>query len=608
MCGIVAYLGRQQAAPILLESLRHLEYRGYDSAGIATLDGSTLHVRKCAGRVDRLAQRLAEVPAPGCLGIGHTRWATHGRADDRNAHPHVGGDNLVAVVHNGVVENYTAVRRRLTDQGFIFHSETDTEAIAHLIASYFDGNLVEAVRRAVRCLEGACALAVVSPRQPDVIVGVRRGSPLVLGVRQQEHYLASDVGALEGRADRVMYLEDGQIVEIRPDGWKVAPETQEPRWIRLHARNGHATSNGLGLYPHFMLKEIHEQPASLWRLLAQALDDDAATGKLPDGLACRGNLCRTKRIIMTACGSSYHAALFGEYLFEELARIPVEVEYASEFRYRDSPVAPSTLLIALSQSGETADTLAALRSARTAGCPTLALCNVTESNLAREADGVVALKAGREIGVASTKAFANQLAALALLASRFARLRGLWSAEHGQLLESLRALPEAVRRALDSEDLVRRLAAKYAGAKNFLFLGRQYLYPIALEGALKLTEVSYVHAQGYPAAEIKHGPIALVDAHTPSVFVMPRGPVYDKVLSNLQEVKARGGPVIAIASEGDTQVSALADDVIFVPDVPKHLQAVVSVVPLQLLAYFMAIARGCDVDRPRNLAKSVTVE
>jgi glucosamine--fructose-6-phosphate aminotransferase (isomerizing) len=609
MCGIVGYVGHKEAAPVLVEGLRRLEYRGYDSAGVATATGSHLHVRKRAGRIARLAAHLEERPAPGTAGIGHTRWATHGPANDRNAHPHVGGEGLVAVVHNGVIENYAALKRQLREQGCVFHSDTDTEVIAHLIASRLNGEgLAGAVAETLLLLKGTYGLAVVSRDEPGLIVGARLGSPLVLGVGQGECYLASDPSALAGFADKVVYLDDHQLCVLTADDWRIQNRRGATVTPPFHKLETAAEEYDAGGYPHFMLKEIHEQPEALENALRGRLDE-------ADGAAHFGGLNldvqrlrQAERIVMTACGTSYHAALVGEYLFEEFARMPVEVEYASEFRYRNPPLDRNTIVLALTQSGETADTLAAVRESKRKGHPTLALCNVVGSSIAREADGGVYLHAGPEIGVASTKAFTNQVAVLAMLALHFGRMRHLSSLQGSQMVRELHALPDLIRKTLECEPIVKEVAARYAHVSNVLYLGRQYLYPIALEGALKLKEISYIHAEGYPAAEMKHGPIALVDEETPTVFLAPRGSVFDKVLSNLEEIKARRGPVVALVTEGDEETAARADAAIFIPQAPEYLQPLLAVVPLQLLAYHMAVLRGCDVDKPRNLAKSVTVE
>jgi glucosamine--fructose-6-phosphate aminotransferase (isomerizing) len=613
MCGIVGYVGRREAEPILLDGLRRLEYRGYDSAGLATLTGDRLHLRKRAGRIAELTRLLRDQPAPGCAGISHTRWATHGPATDGNAHPHLGGDGSVAVVHNGVIENYSSLKRQLQADGVAFGSDTDTEVVAQLIGWHLNGgrgpaDLIDAVSKTLAQLKGTYGLAVVSPRFPGLVIGARLGSPLVLGLGQGEHFLASDPGALLGKADKVVYLQDHQLCVLTPDDWHLLDSDRTRVEPSIHAIEWEEADADRGLFDHYMLKEIYEQPEALENALRGRLDENDATAHFGGLNVEPQRLRQVERVILTACGTSYHAALVGEYLFEEFARLPVEVEYASEFRYRNPPIDRNTIVLAVTQSGETADTLAALRESKRKGHPTLALCNVVGSSIAREADGGVYLHAGPEIGVASTKAFTNQVAVLAMLALYFGRIRHLSSPQGSRLIRELRSLPDAVRRALHCHDAVRRVAERYAHVSNFLYLGRQYHYPVALEGALKLKEISYIHAEGYPAAEMKHGPIALVDEETPSIFLLPRGAIFDKVMSNLEEVKARGGPVIAVACEGDEEVAARADEVICVPEVPDYLQPIVSVIPLQLLAYHIALLRGCDVDKPRNLAKSVTVE
>ncbi len=612
MCGIVGYIGKREAEPILIEGLRRLEYRGYDSAGVVTLTGKHLHLRKKSGRISELQKHLRERPAPGCVGISHTRWATHGPANDRNAHPHQSFDGRVAVVHNGVIENYAALKRQLQAEGIVFASDTDTEVVAHLIAQHLEGDLVDAVRKAMALLKGTFGLGVVSRDHPDMVVGARLGSPLVLGVGTEEYFLASDPAALLGATRRVVYLQDHQICVLRQDGWEVQGADHlrvEPTVHTIVWEPGEADK---GDFEHYMLKEIYEQPDALENAMRGRLNDEDASSHFGGLNLDARQLRRAERFIFTACGTSYHAALVGEYLFEELARVPVEVEYASELRYRNSPMERNTIVLALTQSGETADTLAAMCESKRKGHRTLALCNVVGSSIAREADGGVYLYAGPEIGVASTKAFSNQVVVLAMLALHLGRIRHLSSIQGLRMLKELRALPNAVRRALQCHDEVRKIAEKYHHVNNMLYLGRQFLFPVALEGALKLKEISYIHAEGYPAAEMKHGPIALVDENTPSVFLIPAGGVVDKVMSNLEEIKARGGPVIAIACEGDDalldQVRCKADDVVVVPEVAEYLQPLVSVVPLQVLAYHIAVLRGCDVDKPRNLAKSVTVE
>jgi glucosamine--fructose-6-phosphate aminotransferase (isomerizing) len=632
MCGIVGYIGSQDAEPILVEGLRRLEYRGYDSSGLVTLapddysshDGRDvrLHLRKKAGRIQALVRELRDSPAPGSAGISHTRWATHGPANDRNAHPHVSSDGGVAVVHNGVIENYATLKRQLVNEGIEHASDTDTEVIAQLIAHHLallgeenrnaaDSGValfVEAVSKSLAMLKGTYGLAVVCSRFPGVVVGARLGSPLVVGVGQGEHFIASDPSALVGMTDKVVYLQDNQLCVLTADDWHILDQDCSRVDATVHSIDWEAADTDKGVFDHYMLKEIYEQPEALENALRGRLDDADATAKFGGLNLDPRRLREAERVILTACGTSYHAALVGEYLFEEFARLPVEVEYASEFRYRNAPIDQGTIVIAITQSGETADTLAALRESKRKGHPTLALCNVVGSSIAREADGGVYLHAGPEIGVASTKAFTNQVAVLATLALYFGRLRHLSALQGQRMIRELRSIPDVVRRTLSCDEQVQRIAQKYAHANNFLYLGRQYHYPVALEGALKLKEISYIHAEGYPAAEMKHGPIALVDEETPSVFLMPHGPIFDKVMSNLMEVKARRGPVIAITTEGDEEVVAVADDVVAVPAVPEYLQPIVTAVPLQLLAYHIALLRGCDVDKPRNLAKSVTVE
>jgi glucosamine--fructose-6-phosphate aminotransferase (isomerizing) len=622
MCGIVGYIGPREASEFLVAGLRRLEYRGYDSSGIATIqpDGE-LAVVKTAGRIDRLASRLLETPARGSIGIGHTRWATHGRPSDANAHPHLGNDGTLAVVHNGVIENYQPLKERLTQEGYAFRSDTDTEVIAHLIDSCLKRQpvvqdmaaedyqpLVAAVQAALAQLQGTYGLAILFRQWPDVLVAARRGSPLIVGVGTDEHFIASDASPLVGYTDKIVYLAEHELAVVTAKSLRVIHRDQGHINHSVHVLDVAASDVAKGGYAHFMLKEIFEQPETIANAMRGRLDHDAATAKLGGLNLVPQQLRAVNRILMTACGTSWHAGLVGEYQIETLARLPVEVEYASELRYRNPPIDNNTLLFAITQSGETADTLAALREMKRKGCPTLGICNVVGSTIAQEADGGLYLHAGPEIGVASTKAFTAQCTVLALLALYFGRLRHLGFPAGMRIIAEMERLPDNVRAALRCNSEVERIAKKYADCNNFLYLGRQFNFPTALEGALKLKEISYIHAEGYPAAEMKHGPIALVDKHTPSVFLIPSGQVYDKVMSNLQEIKARGGPVIAVVCEGDRQAAALADDVIEVPAVQEYLQPIVTVIPLQLLAYHIAVARGCDVDKPRNLAKSVTVE
>jgi glutamine---fructose-6-phosphate transaminase (isomerizing) len=607
MCGIVGYVGQREAQTLLLDGLSRLEYRGYDSAGLATLNGK-LYLKKAVGRVANLRDLVTEHPLAGTAGICHTRWATHGTVTEVNAHPHLGGNGEVAVVHNGVIENYDLLKRQLQAQGFQFKSQTDTEVIAHLIASLLDDDLVDAVRNALSMLKGTYGIAVLSPRFPKMLVGARLGSPLVVGLGEDGMILASDPSALVGMAKSVIYLDDHQMCVLKPDSYEILDADRTTMTAEIHAIDWDPGDTEKGDFEHHMLKEIYEQPEVLVRALAGRLDEEEATAHFGGLNIDPQQLRQVDRLIMTACGTSYHAALIGEHLFEQFARMPVEVEYASEFRYRNPPIEKNTIVVGITQSGETADTLAALRESKRKGQRTLGLCNVVGSSIAREVDGGVYLHAGPEVGVASTKAFMAQVAVLTLLAVYFGRMRHLSHSAGARILKELQSMPDILRETLKCHDQVAEIAAKYQHATNMLYLGRQYLFPMALEGALKLKEISYVHAEGYPAAEMKHGPIALVDENTPSVFLIPPGSVYDKVMSNLEEIKARGGPIIAIACEHDSRVEAKADDVIHVPSVPEYLQPLVTAIPLQLFAYHVALLRGCDIDKPRNLAKSVTVE
>jgi len=620
MCGIVGYVGHRDAAELLLEGLHRLEYRGYDSAGIAVYQPSGIAVQKQAGRVQQLAERFEQETPTGRLGIGHTRWATHGETTDANSHPHVGGNGDVVLVHNGVIENYASLKNLLQEFGYVFHTETDTEVIAHLIAHHLEeqtkhhsgplkpATCVNAVETALKKLKGTYGLAVLFRDCPDVLIGVRAGSPLVVGVGQGEYFLASDSSPLIGHTEEVIYLSDHELVVLTPDNLELKHRDGGRLSPAIHMLEQVSDDIDLGGYEHYMLKEIFEQPQSVENALRGRLDDDEASAKFGGLNLTPQQLRRIDRVVLTACGTSWHAGLVGEYLLEEFARIPTEVEYASELRYRNPPLTERTMIFAITQSGETADTLAAMRECKRKGHPTLALCNVVGSTIAREADGGIYLHAGPEIGVASTKAFTSQVTVLTLLAIYLGRMRHLSHPAGQRMLKKLRHMPEVIEQTLQCHEAVQEVARRYYGFHNFLYLGRLYNFPVALEGALKLKEISYIHAEGYPAAEMKHGPIALVDEETPSVFVIPRGGVYPKVMSNLEEVKARRGPVIAIACEGDRAVAELADDVIFVPEVEEYLQPLVTSIPLQLLAYHVALLRGCNVDRPRNLAKSVTVE
>ncbi|MGA2031460.1 MAG: glutamine--fructose-6-phosphate transaminase (isomerizing) [Thermoguttaceae bacterium] len=622
MCGIVGYVGHRQAVDYLMEGLRRLEYRGYDSSGVATITPQgDMTICKTAGRIACLEARLDGARALGPTGIGHTRWATHGAATDENAHPHVGGDGVLALAHNGVIENFQPLKQYLEGEGYRFRSATDTEVVAHLIAHCLRQQppcadmaaegyrpLVAALQQALAQLRGTYGLAIVFPQWPEVLIAARLGSPLVLGVGAGEHFVASDASPLVGYTDKIVYMADHEMAVLTADNLRLIHRDQGQVDHRVEVLDAESGAVDRGAHAHYMLKEIFEQPESVENAIRGRLDLDAATAKF-GGLNLTAQQLRSiRRFLMTACGTSWHSAMVGEYQIEALARLPVEVEYASELRYRNPPLDDHTLLFAITQSGETADTLAAMREMKRKGHPALGICNVVGSTIAQESDGGIYLRAGPEVGVASTKAFTSQCTVLAMLALYFGRLRHLSFSAGTRIIEELQQLPQKVRQALDCHERVRRIAEKYAACTNFLYLGRQINFPTALEGALKLKEISYIHAEGYPAAEMKHGPIALVDRHTPSVFLMPHDHVYDKVMANVQEIKARGGPVIAVVSQGDREIGSLADDVIEVPEVEEFLQPIVMGIPLQLLAYYIAVLRGCDVDKPRNLAKSVTVE
>jgi glucosamine--fructose-6-phosphate aminotransferase (isomerizing) len=620
MCGIVGYIGPKPASSYLLEGLFRLEYRGYDSAGIAVQTGDQIAVRKKTGRVGQLAELLKNSPATGTYGIGHTRWATHGQPSDVNSHPHIGGNGEVVLVHNGVIENYASLRNQLQELGYVFHSQTDTEVVAHLTAHHLEEEIklgsdpaatstyLHAVENTIKRLKGTYGLGILFRDMPGLLIAARLGSPLVVGIGKGEHYLASDASPLVGYTEEVVYLNDHEIAVITADSLEILHRDTGSQTPNIRVLEQTATDTDLGQFEHYMLKEIYEQPTSIENAFRGRLDDDEATARFGGLNMDPQQLRRIDRIVLTACGTSWHAGLVGEYIIEEFARIPVEVEYASELRYRNPPMSERTMVFSITQSGETADTLAAMRECKRKGHPTLAICNVVGSSIAREADGGIYLHAGPEIGVASTKAFTSQVTVLTLLALFMGRIRHLSYPAGQRMIANLRKMPDKIRQTLECHNRVKEIARKYYTAENFLYLGGLHNFPVALEGALKLKEISYIHAEGYPAAEMKHGPIALVDEETPSVFVVPRCQIYPKVISNMEEVKARRGPIIAIACEGDDKVADLADDVIYVPDVDEYLQPMVTSIPLQLLAYEIALLRGCNVDRPRNLAKSVTVE
>jgi glucosamine--fructose-6-phosphate aminotransferase (isomerizing) len=606
MCGIVGVTGNNKAAEILLEGLKRLEYRGYDSAGIAIVRPDGQHTVKEQGKIKNLEKRLEGEDMSGTCGIAHTRWATHGAPNAVNAHPHQSGD--VALVHNGIIENYGALKVQLTKQGHTFQSETDTEVLVHLIDELYDGDLVHAVQQALGLVEGAFGIAVTHKDHPDLIVGARKGSPLVVGVGDGENYLASDVAAIMGHTRNVIYLDDGEMVTLRPEGIQtmninneaITKEIQEITWDLDQIQKGG--------YEHFMLKEIMEQPQTIRDAFRGRILPESGDVKLGGIRLTDWELRNIRRIVILACGTSWHAALVGEYLIEEYAHIPVEVEYASEFRYRSPIIEPGTLCLVISQSGETIDTLEAMREAGRKGAKIMGITNVVGSTIARESECGVYIHAGPEIGVASTKAFTGQVTILALFAILLGR-RNILNADRGRkMLEELERVPSLVQKVLDQSDAIKEIAKVYANHRNCLYLGRGVNFPIALEGALKLKEISYIHAEGYPAAEMKHGPIALIDPEMPVVVIATKDGSYDKIVGNVQEVRARDGKIISIVTEGDKDIVELSDHVITIPDCQNFWMPLLSVIPLQLLAYHIAVLRGEDVDQPRNLAKAVTVE
>ena len=612
MCGIVGYVGPSEAAPVLLEGLRRLEYRGYDSAGIAAVDGhARLTVLKRAGKLEQVEAALDGAPPKGSCGIAHTRWATHGAPTERNAHPHVSRDGRVALVHNGVIENAALLRRQLEARGVRFRSDTDTEVVVHLLDLFLEEGspLEEALALALERVEGTYGIAAIGAREPGKLVAARQGSPLLLGVGASGEYLvASDAAAVVARTRDVVYLADGDYATLERTGYRISHMGRDTVRRSVHQVTWDLSAIERGGFEHFMLKEIFEQPRSLRDVLRGRLLEMDGTARLGGIERHQEVFLGVNRIVMTACGTSWHAALIGEYMIEDLARIPVEVEYASEFRYKNPVLDERTLVIAISQSGETADTLAALREARRRGARTMGIVNVVGSSVARETGFGCHLHAGPEIGVASTKAFTSQVMVLALFALWMGRRQQISVPSGRRVVQAMQALPGQVEEVLKLNDSILELARIYMDAPNFLYLGRGHQFPVALEGALKLKEVSYIHAEGYPAAEMKHGPIALIDEAMPVVILAPSDPVYAKVVSNIEEVKARNARVIAVVSEGNSELENKVDHIIRIPDTLPFLRPVLSTVPLQLLAYHIAVLRGCDVDRPRNLAKSVTVE
>jgi len=608
MCGIIGYVGHRDAVPLVLEGLKRLEYRGYDSAGFAAIDDGTLTVRKAAGKLGEFLAGLgSELPA-GRTAIAHTRWATHGVPSANNAHPHTDCNGRIALIHNGIIENAPILREALAKQGHTFRSETDTEVLAHLVEHLYEGSLEQALALALRQVEGAYGVAVISANEPECLVAARRGSPLLIGLGDREYFIASDASAVLEHTRSVVYLDDGEIAVLTPSDYHIANQETNRIEKSVSTVDWDLTTIERGGYAHYMLKEIMEQPESVRNTLRGRLLKEEGNARLSGLNLSDGELRGLERLVLTACGTSWHAALIGEYMLEELVRIPVEVEYASEFRYRSPIVDNRTLVVGISQSGETADTLAALREARKRGARTLGIVNAVGSTIAREVDGGIYVHAGPEIGVASTKAFTCQIVALAMLTLRLGRLRDLSVEDGHEIVNALNRLPQQLASVLVAVEHIEHIAEQLVGATNALYLGRGYNFPVALEGALKLKEISYIHAEGYPAAEMKHGPIALIDEMMPVVFIAPHDAVYSKIVSNIEEVKARHGRVIAVVTEGDRRTAGLADHVFAVPQTLDLLTPVLTVVPLQLLAYYIAVQRGCDVDQPRNLAKSVTVE
>jgi len=622
MCGIVAYLGKKAAQPILVEGLKRLEYRGYDSAGVALMSSGAIKVKKTSGRIIALEEILDKADAKDSLGLGHTRWATHGKPNTTNAHPHMDYTGQVAVVHNGIIENYATLKTWLENAGVTFASETDTEVIANLIGYFYtkakdeqeagqlngQNSFEWAVQRALHEVHGTYGLAILCADYPDMLIGAKKGSPLILGVGENEYILASDASAIVEHTTQAIYLADNEIVTIKSGRFSTKTIDNVAVTKSLKEIEFSLEQIELDGYTHYMLKEIFEQPKALSTCLGGRLDHTSNRIRLGGIESYLRELTRTQRLIMTACGTAFHASLVGEFLFEKLARIPTETEYASEFRYRNPIIEPRTVVIAISQSGETADTLAAVEQAKERGATVLGVVNVVGSSIARTTDAGVYLHAGPEIGVASTKAFTAQVAVLAMLAIELGRRRHIGSVEAAGFIDELSKIPEKINRILEQSNDIKKIAAANIEKNNWLFLGRGFNYPVALEGALKLKEISYIHAEGLPAAEMKHGPIALIHDSMPAVFIATAGPQYDKIMGNIAEVKARGGKTIIVATEGDDNIKQHADHLIYVPDAPEPLQPMLTVIPLQLLAYHAAVIRGHDVDKPRNLAKSVTVE
>ena len=610
MCGIVGYIGKKDVLPILMDGLKRLEYRGYDSAGVAVLQNGDLDVIKQVGKIAALESELNGHLMPGTMGIAHTRWATHGEPNQTNAHPHSDGSGNIVLVHNGIIENYGTLKKMLSEKGHTFRTDTDTETIAHLIEEFYQNGtpFEEAFRAALNEIDGTYGIVLISKNEPDKVYCARKGSPLVVGIGKDEYYVASDASAIIAHTRNVFYLEDGEIAVISRDGFVTKTIDNKLVTKKVEKISFDLERIEKAGYPHFMLKEIFEQHNTVADAMRGRLVKEEGVAKLGGLTPILHNVLRARKIFITACGTSYHAALVGEYMLEQYCRIPVEVEYASEFRYRDPIIEDDHLVVVITQSGETADTLAALREGKRKGTTVMGIVNVVGSSIARETHGGTYIHAGPEIGVASTKAFTSQVTALTLLTLMIARTKSMSAEEGRNMVKEMMKLPDKVEKALKTDKIVEKIAGKFKDHRNFLYLGRGYNYPVALEGALKLKEISYIHAEGYPAAEMKHGPIALIDEDMPVVVIATQDSTYEKIVSNIEEVKARRGRVIAVVSEGDTKLDNLVDYTIPIPMTSDLLQPIISIIPLQLLAYHIAVMRGCDVDQPRNLAKSVTVE
>lgn len=608
MCGIVCYVGKKQARPILLDGLKQLEYRGYDSAGVAVQQGNDIDCYRSVGKIVELERKLNGLDINGTMGIAHTRWATHGEPTEENAHPHRDQDENVFLIHNGIIENYHTLKKKLEKQGIKFRSETDTEVLAHLIGLNYEGSLNEAVRKTMSQVEGTFGLAVIHKDVPDEIVIARRGSPLIIGVSEDGYFAASDVSAMVRYTNKVVHLEENELATLTADGFSMSTAQAKPIERSMETVEWRVEDAELDGFPHFMLKEIYEQPETIKNAFRGRLEPGEGVPKLGGIMPVWERLKKCRHLVIVACGTSYYAGCVGRYLFEKLTEIDVEVELASEFRYRKLNFPPNTFILALSQSGETADTLAALREAKRKGASLLGVVNVVGSSISRETEAGVYNHAGPEIGVASTKIFTSQLTILTLMALLLGRHQNLSLTEGVEAIRALQNLPDQVKTVLSQANHIEAIAEQYYKCGNWLFLGRKYNYPIAMEGALKLKEISYIHAEGYPAGEMKHGPIALINPDMPTVAIVPRDDMYEKMISNIQEIKSRRGPVIAIATQGDEKIREIADEVIEIPSTLQYLNPILSVVPCQLLAYYCANFLGTDIDKPRNLAKSVTVE